>query len=122
MSVKKGIVIEEKRYKISVDGEDFYIPEGCIPTKEAQLEALANKRVEVLMAGKEILAIRVIDKIRDIKIPPIITCYLLPPDIVFNPEILEKIQPVITKQLLRSGVLQKDVVEQLEAWEKRARR
>ena len=116
-NVRKGRVIVEKKYAVEIKGKRYYVPKGCEAVKP-QLEAIAGKEVEVLLAGREVLAIRISkEAAARLKIPPIITCYLWPPDIVFAPDIMEKIQPIITESLVESKLLDADVAKQLQAWQ-----
>ena len=96
-SITKGRVIEEKKYSVEINGERYYVPAGCDP----KLDVIAGREVEVLFAGNEILALRIEkDLAIKLKIPPIFTCYLMPPVIVFDQSILQKIQPLLTKTFL----------------------
>ncbi len=116
-NVRKGKVIEEKKFAVEIKGKRYYVPKGCDPIMDPHLEAIAGKDVEVLLAGREVLAIRISKKdAAELKIKPIITCYLCPPEIVFAPEIMEKIQPIITESLVQSKYLDEDIAEQLQAW------
>ena len=114
-SVTKGRVIEETKYSVEINGERYYVPAGCDP----KLDVIAGQEVEVLFAGNEILALRIDkDLATELKIPPIFTCYLMPPWIVFDQSILQKIQPLLTKTLVESNVLDADTAKQLETWHK----
>ena len=119
-SIERGRVVEEKRYYIEVGNEKYHIPEGC-QTKEPQLEVIAGQEVDVLHAGRKILALRVNKEVaKKFKIPPIITCYLMPPHIVFDPDIFERIRPVITQSLLDAEVLDRQTTDILAKWHKEA--
>ena len=114
MAVRKGKVIERKLF-IEVEGEKYYMPKGCDPIIGPQLEMVAGQEIELLMTKDVILALRAKSLIDPHKII-VITCYLCPPFIVFEPEIMRKIEPLITESLLQSGYLDKGVVEQLNGW------
>ncbi len=114
-STKKGRVIEERKYSVEINGERYYVPEGCDP----KLDVIAGMDVEVLFAGNEILALRIEKELaKKLEIPPILTCYLMPPWIVFDQRILQKVQPLLTKTLVESNVLDAATAKQLEAWHK----
>jgi len=117
MTVKRGKVIERELF-IEVEGEKHYMPKGCDPIIGPQLEALAGKEVEVLIAKDIVLAIRAVTEL-DPKFKRRIICYMCPPHIVFDPDILTKIEPIITESLLQSGYLDKSVAEQLNGWKAR---
>jgi hypothetical protein len=119
MSVKRGKVVERQRY-IDVEGERLFVPKECDPIIGPQLEALAEREIEVLMAQDTVLAIRPIELEPEIEIPPIILCYLVPLAIAFEWTIMRKIQPLITESLLESGYLDKGVVQQLHEWQEQA--
>lgn len=115
MAIKHGTVVEEKIFPIEIDGKRFYPPKGCDPIIGRDLEAFSGKKVEVLMAGKEVLAIRSLEPVVGFQIP-VITCYLLPLELVFDPQIMNQIRPVITEQLVKAKVLEKPIADQLEKW------
>lgn len=120
---KAGKVIKDKRgYAVEVEGKKYYPPKGCDPIMDPQLEALVDKDVDVLFAKDEILALRPVEKLVKPQWPwpPIITCYLILPDIVFDPRILLKIEPMITESLVESGYLELEVVQQLHKWKRQA--
>lgn len=116
MSVMRGKVIE-RELSVYVEGERHFMPKGCDPIIGPQLEAFAGQEIEVLMAQETVLAIRPLEWEPEMKIPPIILCYLVALEIAFRWEIMEKIQPLITESLLESGYLDKSVVEQLHGWQ-----
>ncbi len=113
MAVKKGIV-SEKQFVVEVEGREYLVPEGCSTIKESQLRAIVGKDVEVLMANDTVLAIRPVDmQYRG----PILTCYLVPNNIAFGEEVMRKIEPMITEQLVESGYLAKDIADNLRKWQ-----
>lgn len=114
MAVKRGKVTERELY-IEVEGGKHYMPKGCDPIIGPQLEKIAGHEVEVLMANNVVLAVRVIDGIPPIRIRPIL-CYLCPPHIVFEPGVMEHIEPIITELLVKSGYLDASVVKVLNEW------
>lgn len=117
MSVKRGKVIEiERKLSVQVEKERHFMPKGCDPIIGPQLEAFVGQEVEVLMAKDVVLAIRALERVEKFRWP-IITCYLCPPDVVFHPEILAKVEPLITESLLESGYLDESVVKQLRGWQ-----
>lgn len=118
-NVSRGKVIKgRKGYAVQVGGMEYTVPKGCDPIIDPYLGPLAGEEVEVLLAGKEILAIRAQKELaRELEIPPIITCYLLPPDVVFSQRIMKEVAPIITKALIESEYLEKDVAMQLEKWQ-----
>lgn len=73
MAIRKGRVVT-KQYVIRVGGEEHFIPKGCDPILEPQLEAIANKDVEVLMARGTVIAMRPEDKELRVKFPIITGC------------------------------------------------
>lgn len=111
MAIARGKVLAKELY-IEVKGGRHYMPKGCDPIIGPQLEAIAGHEVEVLMAKDVVLAIRLIEELPWIDWR-VILCYLCPPDIVFPPDIIRKIEPLITESLLESGYLDRGVVEQL---------
>jgi hypothetical protein len=111
MAVAKGRVLAKELF-IEVEGRRHYVPKGCDPVIGPQLEAMAGMDVEVLMAKDTVLAIRLPERVPHIKWP-IITCYLIPPEVVFDPEIFMRVEPLITDILLESGYLSQTVVGQL---------
>ena len=113
MAVKRGTVAA-RQFVVEVDGQEYVVPKGCSTIKASQLRAIAGKEVEVLMSRDTVLAIRILDP--DIKFGPIITCYLMPPDIVFDDRVLARIEPMITEQLVESGVLDREVAGRLREW------
>lgn len=115
---KAKVVKTEKGYAINVEGRSHYIPKGCDPIMDPQLKVLAGHEAEVLIAGKEILAIRVQRELaKELEIKPIITCYLVPLDVAFSPEILERVAPTVTKSLVKSGYLDEEIAVMLEKWQ-----
>ena len=115
---KAKVVKTEKGYAINVEGRPHYIPKGCDPIMDPQLKVLAGHEAEVLIAGREILAIRVQRELaKELEIKPIITCYLVPLDVAFAPEILERVAPTVTKSLVKSGYLDEEIAVMLEKWQ-----
>jgi hypothetical protein len=119
-NVRKGrVIVDGKRHAVEIGGERYYVPKECDPIMDPMLKAVAGKDVEVLYASNQVLAVRVSRKVaQELEIKPIITCYLCPPELVFAPDIMEKIQPIITESLIESKYLDADVAEQLMAWQR----
>jgi len=115
MAVMQGKVTKGGRF-ITVAGKRRYMPKGCDPIIGPQLAKVAGRDVEVLVAKDVVLAVRVLEWKPELKIPRIIVCYLCPPHIVFNEEILRAIEPPITRKLVQSGYLAPAVAEQLNEW------
>lgn len=116
MPVKRGRVIERGR-AVEVEGERHFMPKGCDPIIGPRLKEFAGKEVEVLMVRDVVLAIRALEpQLMRPPFRPVITCYLCPPDVVFDPQIMAKIEPLITESLLKSGYLDKKVAAQLGQW------
>lgn len=109
--VRKGKIVA-KRLVVQVEDSEFYVPKECDAVVGQQLEALIDQDVEVLMAADTVAAIRPADPELRIKIPPF-TCYLIAPDIVFRPEIMREVSPLITKALVDSNVMDAEIAEQL---------
>lgn len=117
-TAKAKVVKTERGYAINVEGREHYIPKGCDPIINPQLEVLVGQEAEVLIAGKEILAIRVPrEAAKKLKIKPIITCYLIALDVAFTPEIMERIAPIVTKSLVESGYLDEEIAMTLQKWQ-----
>ena len=116
---KAKVIKTRKGYAINVEGRDHYIPKECDPIINSQLEVLVGQEAEVLIAGREILAIRVQKELaKELKIKPIITCYLVPLEIAFAPEIMERVAPTVTKLLVESGYLDEEIAMTLQKWQR----
>lgn len=113
-----GRVLKDKEgYFVEVKDKKHHIPKGCFTIKEEQLKTFMDKKVEVLFSDKEIVAIRHLEK-KNLKLkPPIIYCYLIYSEVVFTPEILEKIQPILTRSLIEENILDPDITQQLDKWQ-----
>lgn len=103
--------VEARRIVVEVEGRPHVVPRGCDVIKGKQLAQLVDQEVEVLMAKDTILAIRALDPETLKKL--LITCYLLPPEIPFDPGIMRQLEPTITKSLVKSGYLDARTAEQL---------
>ncbi len=118
-NVKVGRVVEEKKYSVMIGNKKYEVPEACVPSKQYELEAIAGEKVEVLLSTNNVVAIRVPNELaKKLKIGPIITCYIMPPDIIFDYKVMAKVQPAITKALVDENILDDDVAEQLNSWQK----
>lgn len=121
-NVFRGRVIEEKRYSVEVNGEKHYVPKGCDPVLDPQLEALASVggEVEVLYANRQVIAFRLSDAIaRKLKLPPIITCYMCPLQHVFDERVISKVQEPLTRAMVEAKYLEQEVGDQLISWLKK---
>ncbi len=109
MPVMRGKVTP-KELVVEVEGRQHFMPKGCDPIIGPHLEKLAGKPIEVLMAKDMVLAVRSLEEDRARRI--IITCYLCPPELVFREDILEKIAPIITQELVEARILDKTNLEE----------
>lgn len=123
--VVKGKVIKDRKgFAVVVDGRKYYPSKGCDLLMDPYLKAFVTQEVEVLFVRDEILAIRPISQEAYEKIPgfpPLIICYLPPPDLFFRPEVLEKIQSVYIELMLKSGYLDSETVSKLQRWQQMSR-
>lgn len=101
------------RYAVSVDRNTYRVSKDCDVFVGEPLRALAGSEVEVIVSEGEIFALRGLEQsLQHI----ILTCYLLPLESVFIPEVLRSSRQIMTQTLVQEGVVGEEAAGEFDQW------